>query len=64
MRLNQLWLRVFGRPITSDEQRDAAEFLAQLDATFETKDASERESLCWQELCHSLLASNEFIFRF
>ncbi len=62
-RLNQLWLSVYGRPITSAEQRDAVEFLAQLDATLETKDASARESLCWQELCHSLLASNEFIFR-
>ncbi len=62
-RLNQLWLRVFGRPITSAEQRDAAEFLAQLDATLETNDASARERLRWQELCHSLLASNEFMFR-
>ncbi len=62
-RMNQLWLRVFGRPITSTEKRDTLEFLAQLDATLETKDASARESLRWQELCHSLLASNEFMFR-
>jgi hypothetical protein len=62
-RLKQLWLRIFGRPITSAEQRDAAEFLAQLDVTLETKDASARESLRWQELCHSLMASNEFFFR-
>lgn len=29
----------------------------------ETKDATARESLRWQELCHSLLASNEFLWR-
>jgi hypothetical protein len=62
-RLNQLWLRVLNRPITPAEREDALAFLAQLDATLETKDAAARESLRWQELCHSLLASNEFLFR-
>ncbi|GDY07405.1 hypothetical protein LBMAG52_08910 [Planctomycetia bacterium] len=62
-RLNQLWLRVFNRPITSAEREDAQAFLTQLDATLETKDAAARELLRWQELCHSLLASNEFLFR-
>lgn len=62
-RLNQLWLRVFNRPITADERDDALSFLTQLDATLETKDAAARELLCWQELCHSLLASNELMFR-
>jgi hypothetical protein len=64
VRLHQLWLRVLGRPITAVEQRDAVGFLAQLDAQLETQDATARESLRWQELCHALLASNEFIFRF
>lgn len=63
VRMNQLWLRVFNRPITSAEREDAMAFLAQLDATLETKEPSSRESLRWQELCHSLLASNEFLFR-
>jgi hypothetical protein len=62
-RLNQLWLRVFNRPVTRDERDDAQEYLTQLDATLEIKDAAARESLRWQELCHSLLASNEFLFR-
>ena len=62
-RLNQLWLRVFNRPITSAERDDALAFLTQLDATLETKDAAARESQRWQELCHSLLESNEFLFR-
>lgn len=63
MRLNQLWLRVFNRPITSAERDDALAFLIELETMYETKDAAARESLRWQELCHSLLASNEFLFR-
>ncbi len=63
VRLNQLWLRVFNRPITFSERDEAIAFLAQLETTLETKDTVARESLRWQELCHSLLASNEFIFR-
>ena len=41
----------------------ASEFHAYLDATLVTEDNAARESLCWQELCHSPLASNEFLFR-
>jgi hypothetical protein len=63
IRLNQLWLRVFNRPITSAERDDAFAFLTQLEADIDTKDATARESLRWQELCHTLLATNEFIFR-
>ena len=62
-RLNQLWLRVFIRPISPAERDDALAFLKQLEATLETKAPVARESLCWQELCHSLLASNEFLWR-
>lgn len=61
-RLNQLWLRVFNRPITPAERDDAQAFLKQLEAEPASKDAA-TESLRWQELCHSLLASNEFLFR-
>jgi hypothetical protein len=62
-RLNQLWLRVVNRPITSAECEDAMAFLAQFEASLEVNEAAVRESLRWQELCHSLLASNEFLFR-
>jgi hypothetical protein len=62
-RLNHLWLRAFNRPITTAERDDALAFLTQLDSTIETKDAAARELQRWQELCHSLLASNEFLFR-
>lgn len=62
-RLNQLWLRAFSRPITTAERDAALTFLAELEASLDSQDASTRESLHWQELCHSLLASNEFLFR-
>jgi Protein of unknown function (DUF1553)/Protein of unknown function (DUF1549)/Planctomycete cytochrome C len=62
-KLEQLWLRVYCRPITAAEKDDALAFLSQLDTAIENKDALARESLRWQELCHSLLASNEFLFR-
>jgi len=62
-KLNQLWLRAFSRPITTAERDAALTFLAELEASLDSQDASTRESLHWQELCHSLLASNEFLFR-
>ena len=57
-RLKQLWLTVYNRPITTEEQEQAMKFLAELSPLVQAK-----ESLIWQELCHSLLASNEFVFR-
>ncbi len=63
VRLNQLWLRVFNRPITNSERQEAIAFLTQLDNSIDTQDPTARESQRWQELCHSLLASNEFLFR-
>ena len=50
-RLTALWLRVLNRPITSAERDEALSFLSRV------------ESSNWLELCHSLLASNEFVFR-
>ena len=51
-RLTALWLRVLNRPITSAEREEALSFLSRV------------KSSNWLELCHSLLASNEFVFRF
>jgi hypothetical protein len=63
-RLSLLWLRVFNRPPTDSERTAATEFLAELDATITEQKPAEKEALKWLELCHGLLASNEFIFRF
>lgn len=52
-RLELLWLRVHGRPITADERRDADDFLQ----------AAGEPAEAWTELCHSLLGSNEFLHR-
>ncbi len=57
-RLKRVWLTVYNRPITPEEREDAIKFLAEVSPLVEAK-----ESLLWQELCHSLLASNEFVFR-
>jgi hypothetical protein len=57
-RMETLWLRALNRPITSAERDEA---LALLEAVTPTgKPAGPVE---WTELCHSLLASNEFVFR-
>ncbi len=50
-KLAALWLRVYNRPITTIEREDARAFL------------SINPAQMWQELCHSLLASNQFIYR-
>jgi hypothetical protein len=63
-RLNYLWLTVFNRPITNSEYLEATEFLGRLPSSVNTKDSKALDLVLWRELCHSLLASNEFIFRF
>ena len=60
-RLDDLWLRVFNRPITSAEHDDASAFLDKITPLLGSR--PDAEVLAWQELSHSLLASNEFIFR-
>lgn len=50
-RLEVLWLTLLNRPITEPEQIEAIEFLT-----------AAGES-AWTELCHALLASNEFLMR-
>jgi len=77
-RLEFLWLRTFGRPITAEEKTDAVGFLGDLrneiiasqtpEAKATTPEAiasknTEAELAAWIELCHSLLASNEFLIR-
>jgi hypothetical protein len=103
-RLDQLWMRVFQRPITRVEREAAADFLARFgapspaagatanaptanaptanaptanaptanaptanaaggDSAEQAQAVAARELPRWLELCHALLASNEFLFR-
>jgi hypothetical protein len=63
-RLEALWLRVLNRPITSTEREDATAFLGNVEPLIKTvRGRPALESIKWRELCHSLLASNEFVFR-
>jgi Protein of unknown function (DUF1553)/Protein of unknown function (DUF1549)/Planctomycete cytochrome C len=59
-RLDDLWLRTLGRPITAEEHEDATRFLEKIEPLLKGPTA---ERLAWVELCHSLLASNQFIYR-
>ena len=50
-RLERLWLTVVNRPITGEERQQANKFI------------SETGEQAWSELCHALLAGNEFLMR-
>jgi len=62
-RLDGLWLRVLNRPITVAERADSAAFLAEVRNLDPNVGAESRELRAWSELCHALLASNEFLVR-
>jgi len=63
-RLDALWLKVLNRPITSTEREEASAFLGDVEPLIKTaKGRPALDSIKWRELCHSLLASNEFVFR-
>jgi hypothetical protein len=60
-RIAELWLRVVNRPASNEERHDAVAFLDKLAPL--SKDKAGTDALAWHELCHSLLASNLFLFR-
>jgi hypothetical protein len=62
-RLEMLWLRVFNRPITRAEATEAARFLSDQRDELVGEKTPEAEVRCWADLCHALLASNEFLMR-
>ena len=68
-RLEQLWIRVYGRPILDAERAEAASFLAgeRSAITADKSDTADKNNAAdtdaWTELCHALLASNEFLMR-
>jgi hypothetical protein len=62
-RLDRLWLRVLNRPITAEERAESAAFVAGIRGVESTADPASREIGAWAELCHALLASNEFLVR-
>ncbi len=63
-RLETLWLRILNRPITTAECEEALALINQVEPLIKTvKGRPALDSIKWRELCHSLLASNEFVFR-
>jgi hypothetical protein len=61
VRLEQLWLRVLNRPLTSVERDESHAFLDSLTPLL--TDPATAEVTAWSELSHALLSSNEFIHR-
>ena len=51
--LQELYLRLFSRPVSEDERTDAMTFLRQ---------SGENDSRAWALLCHTLLISNDFLY--
>ena len=51
-RLEWLWLRTLNRPVSPTERDEAKAFLS-----------ASAEEAAWRELCHAMLASNEFLIR-
>jgi hypothetical protein len=62
-RLDRLWLRALGRPVGPVERAEAIAFLAELRELDPKADPAARTLRAWSELCHALLASNEFLMR-
>jgi len=60
-RLDGLWLRVLNRPINAAERADSAAFLAEVRNLGAGAAVASPELRAWAELCHALLASNEFL---
>ncbi len=52
-RIEKLWLLVYGRPVSEEEKSETIRFLQ----------SQQADESAWVELCHALLASNEFLMR-
>ena len=53
--LNEVYLRLFARPVSPMERADAEEFLAEAAVR-------KGEDHAWTLLCHTLLSSNDFLY--
>ena len=63
-RLEQLWMRVLARPMTAVERNEAIAFLDDSRSLVANEpNQSATDIIVWQELCHSLMSSNHFVFR-
>lgn len=60
-RIDEIWLRTLGRPVTREERAEAAVFLEKVGAALNAPPANEVSA--FTELCQGILASNQFIFR-
>jgi hypothetical protein len=62
-KLEALWSRAFGRPLTEAELPPTLDFLADLRSEHAgLADAQERETLAWRDLLHALFCLKEFVY--
>jgi hypothetical protein len=63
-RIETLWLRAWNRPATEEERTAALNFLQEISPLLKKPGNPQAlETARWQELCHSLLASNAFLYK-
>jgi hypothetical protein len=62
-RVRRAYRLAYARPATDAEVRDALEYVAAFEVALVSreKDPTERRRQAWASLCHTLLASNEFV---
>ncbi|MBM4068880.1 MAG: DUF1549 domain-containing protein [Planctomycetes bacterium] len=64
-RLAQLYLLALGRPASANERRQGVDFLRAVENEFRAakSGSSSAHVQAWTQLCHAMLASNEFLFK-
>ncbi|WP_373650396.1 PSD1 and planctomycete cytochrome C domain-containing protein [Schlesneria sp. DSM 10557] len=63
-RIDRLYATAYARSPSAEERRDSLDFLSRVKASLEQPDSAEaeRDLKAWGILCHTMLASNEFIY--
>jgi hypothetical protein len=62
-RLARLYFLALNRPPSAEETRLALLFLGECEGTPGLPPAGDRRLQAWTQLCHAVLASNEFLFK-
>ena len=61
-KLEQLFLRCYGRPPSEQEARISLQFLQKQTKAYSSEALNDTEKRAWIDLCQTLLSSSEFIY--
>ena len=61
-KLEQLFLRCYGRPPSEQEARISLQFLQKQTKAYSSEALNDTETRAWIDLCQTLLGSSEFIY--